>query len=321
MKIVFLILFIFVVHCVSSQDQHTISLKSLLKEMVDMSSVARWAQPEYTMSQASSYDRHSVSPDLPGWFANDDNNQFIRREQKPGHTEYVMMDANGPGAIVRFWLTMQSGEGRLRIYFDNEEKASIQIEAYDLMKAGFNVGKALLSYHRPEMKRGNTMYLPLPYQSHCKITYEYTDALANKSPHYYQVNYRTYPKGTVVKTFTMNDLIVEKSTLDRVEAELWNPALNNNYKELKLEKSIASNKTEVVDLPEGSAAIRLLTLKLTTATKQDLSKAWSLVVLKMEFDGRETVWCPLGDFAGSGFGGQLIKSWYREMDEDGKVTR
>lgn len=320
MKIIFSILFVFITHCVSSQEQQVITLHSLLNEMVDVNAVAKWAQPEYTMSQASSYDRHSISPDLPGWFANDDNNHFIRTEQKPGHTEYVMMDANGPGAVVRFWLTMQSGEGRLRIYFDNEEKASIQIEAYDLMKAGFDVGKALLSYHRPEMKRGNTMYLPLPYQSHCKITFERTDTLSNNSPHYYQVNYRTYPKDTRVKTFTMNDLIAEKSTLDSVETELWKPTLNNNYKELKLEKSIASNKTEAVDLPKGSAAIRLLTLKLSTPKKEELMKAWSLLVLKIEFDDQQTVWCPLGDFAGSGFGGQPIKSWYREVDEEGKVT-
>ena len=320
MKLIFVILFTLSTLSLSSQNKQVITLNSLLNELIDANAVARWGQPEYTMHQASSYDRLSVSPDLPGWFANNDQNQFIREEQKSGHTEYVMMDADGPGAIVRFWLTMQSNEGRLRIYFDNEEKASIQIEAYDLMKAGFNLGPALLRYHRPETERGNTMYLPLPYQSHCKITFERTDAPAQNSAHYYQVNYRTYPKGTNVKSFTINDLVAEKNTLERVEKELWNPALKTFNKEIRLQKSIASNKMESVDLPKGSAAIRLLTLKLSAPTLQELTKAWSLVILKMEFDGHQTVWCPLGDFAGSGFGGHPIKSWYRELDKEGKVT-
>lgn len=304
----------------SGQDQPTITLNSLLNEMVDASTVARWPVPEYKLRQASSYDRRSVSPSLPGWFANDDNNQFIREENKAGHIEYVMMDADGPGAVVRFWLTMQSSEGRLRIYFDNEEKPSLQIEAYDLMKAGFDVGKALLSYHRPAQERGNTMYLPLPYQKHCKITFERTDNLKQNMPHYYQVNYRTYPKGSRVKTFTMNDLHTEKTTLERINNELLNPTINSKGNELKWKKMVAAGKEEHVVMPKGPAAIHMLTLKLSANNKQELQKAWSLVVLKMEFDGHQTVWCPIGDFAGSGFGGQLLKSWYRDVDADGKVS-
>jgi hypothetical protein len=118
----------------------------------------------------------------------------------------------------------------------------------------------------------------------------------------------------------MNDLVAEKNTLDRVETELWNPSLSDDYKEMKFSKSIGSNNTETIDLPKGPAAVSLLTLKLSAPTKEDLLNAWSLVILKIEFDGHQTVWCPVGDFAGSGFGGKPVKSWYREMDDEGKVT-
>lgn len=320
MRRLFSILFILCTLCGSGQNQQVISLHSLLSEMIDFNSVAKWPKPEFTLKQAGSYDRHSISPELPGWFANDDNNKFIREEIKSGHTEYVMMDTEGPGAIVRFWLTMQDGQGRLRIYFDNEENASVQIEAYDLKKAGFNIGKALLSYHRPEMARGNTMYLPLPYQKHCKVTFERIDKQVNFPPHYYQINYRTYPKGTEVRTFSLSDLSTLKDLLNKINTELENPASYRTGKDLKFRKSFVSNQTGTVDLPKGSAAVHLLTLKLSAATTENLIKAWSLVILKMEFDGQQTVWCPVGDFAGSGFGGQPIKSWYREMDENGKVT-
>src|SRR5437016_127830 len=108
--------------CVCSYSQPSVSMRSLLAEMTDFASVCHWPVPAYSEKQASSYDRRSVSPDKPGWFANGDFNQFIREEKRQGHTEYVMMDAAGPGAIVRFWLTTVVKPGNLRFYFDNEEK-------------------------------------------------------------------------------------------------------------------------------------------------------------------------------------------------------
>ena len=37
--------------------------------------------------------------------ATNDNTQYIRKEETDGRQESVMMEADGPGAIVRFWLT------------------------------------------------------------------------------------------------------------------------------------------------------------------------------------------------------------------------
>lgn len=58
------------------------------------------------------YDRLSISPDKPGWFANSDKSQFIRVEQKDGHKEYVILDEKGPGALVRFWITTFKRAGK-----------------------------------------------------------------------------------------------------------------------------------------------------------------------------------------------------------------
>jgi len=33
----------------------------------------------------------------------------------------------------------------------------------------------------------------------------------------------------------------------------------------------------------------------------------------MEFDGKETVWCPVGDFFGSGIGLHPLQGWYRTV--------
>lgn len=106
------LLVVLCVYCVSfvlAADVMTsgpaVNLKSLLEEMTDPDSVARWPEPAFTCKQSSSYDRAKVAPDKPGWFANNDNTQYIRKEEADGRQESVMMEADGPGAIVRFWLT------------------------------------------------------------------------------------------------------------------------------------------------------------------------------------------------------------------------
>lgn len=92
----------------------------------------------------------------------------------------------------------------MRFYFDNESTASVEIPAFDLMKAGFNLGPGLLQPHSSYdsiNKGGNTLYLPIPYQKHCKITWEDPDSPKIKQPRYYQINYRTYKAGTKVTSF------------------------------------------------------------------------------------------------------------------------
>ncbi|MES2807704.1 MAG: DUF2961 domain-containing protein, partial [Bacteroidota bacterium] len=64
--------------CVGGFAQQTVTTASMLNEMIDERAVTLW--PSYTQSQASSYDRRSVSPDKPGWFANDDHTKYIRTE-------------------------------------------------------------------------------------------------------------------------------------------------------------------------------------------------------------------------------------------------
>jgi hypothetical protein len=147
--------------------------------MTDFESVARFPSPAYTLKQASSYDRRSISPDRPGWFANADFNQFIREEKVEGHSEFVMMDADGPGVIVRFWLTTLARQGTMRFYFDKEPEASLQIPGFDLMKAGFDVGRSLLIPHSSghlggDLYHGNT----LSVDNHMSTWYGEGDAKA-----------------------------------------------------------------------------------------------------------------------------------------------
>ena len=302
--------------------QKVITVGTLLDEMTNASSVARRPAAMYTMKQASSYDRRSVAVDRPGWYANTDQNQFIRQEQVDGHTEYVMMDADGPGAIVRFWLTTVIKPGRIRFYLDNETQPAFEAAAYDLMKMDFDLGPALLNPHssyEPNGKGGNTLYFPVPYQQHCKVTVEFPDSVARKASHYYQLNYRTYLPGTKVQTFRKSDLQEFRTEIDRAEAALWNPKVTARTI-VRKHALIKALKQTTINLPVGEAAIRSLAIKLGVVNRQDIAAALRSVILKIEFDGEETVWCPLGDFSGSGYGGMPIRSWYRELDSNATMT-
>ncbi|MEO3405594.1 glycoside hydrolase family 172 protein [Mucilaginibacter sp. CAU 1740] len=300
--------------------QRVITVKSLLNDLTDRNEAAKWPVPYYTIMQASSYDRASVSPNEPGWFANEDHSNYIRTDTVNGHREQVMMDVDGPGAIVRFWLTTFKRAGIIRIYFDRHTTPEVTIPAYDLMKSGLQIAAPLLAPHssyEPTEKGGSTLYLPLPYARHCKVTFE--DNEPTKQPRYYQINYRNYPKGTLVKTFTVKQLDDCKALVTSVNDKLANPVDEVTLPKTSLKGSLEPTKQLSVNLPSGSSAIHLLQLSIKTEKPEDHEQALRSTILQVSFDGEQTIWCPVGDFGGSGVGARPLQSWYRTITQKGKI--
>ncbi len=72
-------LLIFSLGKVSAQE---VTMQSLLREMVDREKLAEFpAEIPYRTLQASSYNRASISPDQPGWFADSYGVSCIRTEK------------------------------------------------------------------------------------------------------------------------------------------------------------------------------------------------------------------------------------------------
>src|SRR4051794_13092724 len=96
-----------------------VTLQTLLQDLIDRDRLARFPDPTYTTAQASSYDRQSVAPNKPGWFANRDAGNFIRTETTAGRQENVLLDTDGPGVVTRIYMAAarpaQGPEGVLRI--------------------------------------------------------------------------------------------------------------------------------------------------------------------------------------------------------------
>ncbi len=309
----------------------TVSFGSLLDEMVNRDNLARLAVPAYTCSQASSYDRGSVAPDKPGWFANMDRSHFVRTEEKDGRKEYVLMDEAGPGAVVRFWATWHGpgggpfSNGTLRFYLDENPKPVIEGPAASILDGGSLCTGPLSEGVSPETnpaQQGHNLYLPIPYAKHCKITYE-TDVLVDAGAYkgealYYQVNYRTYAAGTTVESFAMEQLAQNKDKLAAAQERLLKSGVDagKDLKEIPFAGPLGGGTTRAVVIDEPGA-LRQITLNLQA---DDLAQALRSTILTIEFDGQPTVWCPVEAFFGRGYDSKPHQTWYTRVTADGEMS-
>lgn len=316
-KLLFLLLALLAASC-SRQD---VTFVSLLDEMVDYDEAARWPQMPFTSHLESSHDRRSVSPDSAGWFANSDGFGIIRVDTVDGRRENVLFDQDGPGVITRFWLTTMDKRGTMRFYFDHSNEAQWEIPAYDLMRCGLPVGKALLQEHpnyTPDAKGGNTLFLPIPYADGCKVTFELPDSVV-PSPKYYNINYRKYPKGTSVETFSKELAMKYRERIAEVDSLLLARPVCGDGELLERVRTLQPGDSLAVRFPEGAKAVRLLEIE-ACMDSACYEQAMRGLVLKMVFDRVETVSVPLSDFSGAGMGARPVDSWYLSADGRGKVA-
>lgn len=309
-----------------------VTLEGLLVEMTSRDAIARWPDPAYTCAQFSSYDRRASDPDDPStWHANSDNNQFIRTEQTDGRTEHVLMDAQGPGAIVRFWSTWSvpgprsTPEGVLRVYLDGSAEPEIVGSIADLLDGGELVKPPLGMGVSPQTHyghRGHNLYLPIPYAGHCKVTFENTGAIPIGEPGcdilYYQINYRTYAAGTRVRTFSRKQLDGAAEAVGSALNTLRSPERIAQPEQTLRAREGALGPDRVLRLDaNGAGAVREIRIKLDTP---DLEQALRSTVLEISFDGEPCVWAPVGDFFGTGHRLSPYRSWYTGVDKDGTMV-
>ena len=328
-----------IVMAVPAVAAERISLESLLNDMVDRERVAEVPLPHYITRQFSSYDRDTVGVGKDGWFANWDRSQFVRVEENDGRKEYVMLDAEGAGAIVRFWGTWHGrrkeggglekfSNGTMRVYLDGKSQPVIEGPIADLISGGKLVGEPFSESVSPDTeygRRGHNLYLPIPYQNGCKITYE-SDAIVDFGAQkgealYYQINYRTYEPGTKVESFERKQLADLKPLLKKVGNALLEAGLGKTLPlattEVDVEVPAKSGPLNLYNADGGAGAVRKLSIQLVA---DDVEQALRSMVLIGEFDGEQTIWCPVGDFFGCGHQIHAYRSWYTNVAEDGTMT-
>ena len=230
-----------------------------------------------------------------------------------------MMDADGPGAIVRWWLTQQKFKDTVRIYLDGSDEPVYAETADALIGGDAIVGKPLSNVVG---WNGRNLYLPIPFEERCMVTYDgpnlhesgkFEDCI------YYNINYVKYPEGTEVQTFSKAALQAHAPLIARVQKALLQPE----------EHALASNRlvpggTEtlqpggsVVRQVQGAGAITSLAIKLNA---DDLGQAMRSAVISISFDGKKRVLAPVGGFFGCGPGLNPFTGWWRQVSSDGWMT-
>ncbi|MBI5385363.1 MAG: DUF2961 domain-containing protein [Verrucomicrobia bacterium] len=282
-----------------------VSTATLLEQMTDLAGLAEFPSPAYTCKQFSSYDQASKSP-AQEWFANNDCGQYLRVEDRAGRKEHVMMDAAGPGAIVRIWSANPAGT--VRIYLDGAEQPVIEAAMSDLLGGKFP------GLPRPiagEYSKGWNLYFPIPYAKSCKVT-------SDKGGFYYHVNYRTYPAGTEVESFNAGQIKSLAARIEQLGARLASP---------RGKASEFGGLTEeyTVDVPAGETVRqefegpKAFVRSVARLEAKDREAALRGLIVKVTFDGEGCVEAPLGDFFGSAPGVNAYAALPLGMTKEGDL--
>ncbi len=222
-----------------------------------------------------------------------------------------MMDAQGPGAVVRIWSA--NPKGTLRVYLDGAATPAVEAKMEDLLGGTWAVGPVTLGPPLAGMRsKGWNLYLPIPYAQRCRIT-------SDSDGFYYQINYRTYAAGTPVTTFDQGTFTRAGDTLRMVQEELGSPPRKVEYDKHDF-VDIAAGSSHPFELRSGKPGA-LVGLQVDIAAPgQDLEQVLRSTVIRIEFDGAETVWCPLGDFFGCGVGKNQFRTWYTGISGSGLLA-
>jgi hypothetical protein len=208
----------------------------------------------------------------------------------------------------------QGPEGTLRIYLDGAAKPVLQKNADELLSGASFVGPPLAAVRCT----GRSFFMPIPYARHCKITLESAAAATAV----YDIEYRTYQTDTPVRSFNAEELLAAKPTLERVQKQLMMPgeSLAANIRGTPAQReNLAPAASMEINL-EGPAAIRQLAIKIAGVNVADMPSALRTTVLSIDCDDEPTVWCPIGDFFGSGIGLNPFQSWTTQVDKTGLMT-
>ncbi|HID08313.1 MAG TPA: DUF2961 domain-containing protein, partial [Armatimonadetes bacterium] len=284
----------------------TLTFSDLLRRLVDLRRLPLLEDGIYCR-QFSSYDRASKAPDQPGWGANKDWGNYIRIEPDG---EAVMAEIDGPGCIVRIWSA--NPQGKIRFYLDGS-KQPLEFNFRELFTNKiYPFVPPLCGFHGA----GANSYLPIPFGKSCKVT-------ADKAHgQYYHITYVTFPKSWRVQTFKLPLTADEKRVLNEVldilnrVGEDPKPRPPDIFvRMMGQEMFIPAGQTVTLALLRGPVIVRAFRAKLRSKERWALRK----ILLRVYWDDEPepSIWCPIGDFFGTGFYENKYKSLPLGVTEDG----
>jgi len=293
----------------------------LVSRLTDLEGLAVLPVEGETCAQLSSYDRASRYDEATGKYVGwDANGDWGGAEAVEGEN-LIAGEIKGPGCIWRIW-SARAEQGHVKIYLDGSATPAV-----DLPFIGYFDGKSdPFTYpglvHKVAMGWNN--YVPIPFQKSCRIVLEKGWGA------YYQFVYSTFPEGTKVPTFTRDLSIEDRLALGKADSFLRkglgsDPAGRRPGADSEGGK-VAIRAGESVKIAEiaGPRAITDIWLwpeiratdasgRVIRPAKLDRMDPQGLlrdVSIRIRWDGEKdpSVWCPVGDFFGTGPGMNEYKS-------------
>lgn len=293
-----------------------VTFGGLLDEMINRDILAQF--PTYGLYSSDSHDPISdVGPSTAnwaGWFANYDLSQF----HGTYNGENIVLSETGAGALVRLWTadTFISTH-TLKFYIDGSTTpiAILNGNLSQVLGANASFGSPLSSTSgtpNPVGTPANLLYAPIPYQTKIVVTYSGTGTLNL----WYNADFRRYPAGTAVTSFTAATPADNAAKLASTNQWLSNPASapqdNANQRTITQTATLTTGQHAQALFNGASGAVRKLQLTLNAA---DMPNALQNTVLEIRCDNQKTVEVPVGQFFGTG-PAQLnpIRDYYRTVD-------
>lgn len=254
-----------------------VDTRRLVEELRDDSWMARPDAPAWTLHGASSTDPAHVHDR----YANADAGHVSRVLEREGRREGVLVDARGPGALVRLWSA--NPKGVLRVEVDGARV--LELPFADLL-AGRGPAPSPLAM---VAAKGFNCYAPIPYARSLLVTTDEWDGL------YWQADWRSYGPDAEVAAWTPRDAARWRDAAEHLRA-MPAPARGDWTHSYSLSAATERGGELLALSPvvaRGPRAVREIELAVEA---DDLERALAGMVLRLSFDGEETVRVPFCEF-------------------------
>lgn len=219
---------------------------------------------------------------------------FVRKEGD----HLVLADLQGPGCITRIH-TPTPTDDPIEFYFDGEATPRVSLPFRKLF-----TGEAA-PFRRPLVDYaggGYTCYVPMAYAKSCKVV------LRGKHLQFYDLNFTTYPSGSMVRTFDPKE--VSEMDLERASAVFnggrssdlteFNVPAGSKLRRAHFEQSLAAGKA--ITLFEAKKGGRIASLRLGPASAFVGKDRNVLIRVTWDGDRKPAILMPVGDFFGYAWG-------------------
>lgn len=246
--------------------------------------------------QISSYDTTSGNDDgFSGKYS------YLRKE----NGSLIIADLKGSGIIQRI-STPTPSEDTIQFYFDGESTPRIALKFIDLFSG------EKYPFLRPVVGNevgGYYCYLPIPYQSACKIV------LKGKRMQFIQIQYNERSAGQTVSSFPSKFSTEEDQALVSV-LNVWKKSGETLYNLLPIRdgsvqsvsKNVVLKPGEVKSIFSHKSGGRIVGIEITP--QQPLNDRLKDVILRAHWDGEKVaaINSPVSDFFGYAFGKPSMQS-------------